>query len=245
MGLLHFLAHSIPLRHFIENKFFRPARSWKKLTAAASFDQALHARAHQDAADYAYEHFKSAAYFQSKKELYDFLLEKVAQIDGLLLECGVYKADTLNYFAARSKERLWHGFDSFEGLPEDWGGGEKGKGAFSLGGRLPSVKPNVRLHQGWFENTVAPFLQTEEKAVAFVHLDADLYSSTKTVLEAITPYLQPGTLLLFDEYFGQIGWREGEHKAFKEWLPLCGYEAHCLAYAANGAVLFVLTQPTS
>jgi hypothetical protein len=245
MGLLHYLAHSIPLRHFIENKLFRPARSWKKLTAAASFDQSLHALAHQDAAAYAYEHFKSAAYFQSKKELYDLLLEKVAGVNGLLLECGVYKADTLNYFAARSQARTWHGFDSFEGLPEDWGGGEKGKGAFSLGGHLPAVKANVQLHPGWFEHTVVPFLQAQKQSVAFVHLDADLYSSTKTVLEAISPYLQPGTLLLFDEYFGQIGWREGEHKALLEWLPSCGYEAHCVAYAANGAVLFAVTQPST
>jgi hypothetical protein len=87
------------------------------------------------------------------------------------------------------------------------------------------------------------FLQIQQQPVAFVHLDADLYSSTKTVLEAISPYLQPGTLLLFDEYFGQIGWREGEHKAFEEWLPGLDYQAECLAYAANGAVLFALTKP--
>lgn len=240
MGLLHTLAHSIPLRHFIEGKLFRPVRSWKKLTAAASFDQELHAQAHRDAADYAYAHFKAAAYFQSKKELYDYLLEKIQPTQGLLLECGVYKADTLNYFAKNNSKRVWHGFDSFEGLPEDWGGGEKGKGAFSLGGRLPAVKPNVQLHPGWFDQTVAPFLAKADEKVAFVHLDADLYTSTKTVLDAIIPYLQNGTLLLFDEYFGQLGWREGEHKAFLEWLPSINYDAHCLAFAANGAVLFEL-----
>lgn len=240
MGLLHYLAHSIPLRHFIENKLFRPARSFKKLTGAASFDQSLHALAHQDAAAYAYEHFKAAAYFQSKKELYDFLIAKISPVNGLLLECGVYKADTLNYFAGKLNSRQWHGFDSFEGLPEDWGGGEKGKGAFSLGGKLPAVKGNVQLHPGWFDNMVAPFLQNQQQPVAFIHLDADLYSATKTVLEASTPYVQAGTLLLFDEYFGQIGWREGEHKAFAEWLPGSGYQATCLAYAANGAVLWQL-----
>lgn len=158
------------------------------------------------------------------------------------MECGVYKADSLNYFAKGLPKRIWHGFDSFEGLPQDWAGGEKGQGAFSLKGKMPGVRRNVVLHPGWFENTVLPFLNTSHDMIAFVHLDADIYSSTYTVLQAITPRLQKGSLLLFDEYFGQIGWREGEHKAFTDWLSEHpNLKTSCLAFSASGAVLMEIT----
>lgn len=240
MGVLHYLAHHVGLRDKIEKLIFKPVRSWKKLTAAASFDQELHAAAHRDAAAFAYQHFSAAAYFQSKKELYHFVLEKLGPQPGLCFECGVYKADTLNYFASKLSDRQWHGFDSFEGLPESWSGGEKGKGAFSLQGRLPRVRKNVQLHKGWFDQTVQPWLQSENQPVAFAHLDADLYSSTITVLDAMTPYAQTGTYILFDEYFGQIGWRQGEHQAWQEWLQKTGWQTECLAYSSSGATLFVL-----
>jgi hypothetical protein len=238
MSLITKFAHSIGFRHLLERRLFAPVRTWRKLTSAASFDQELHRAAHQDAATYAYTHFLEAAYFQSKRDMYDFVLPRIKQKSGMCLEFGVYKAATLNYFAKKLSNRPWHGFDSFEGLPEVWGGGEKGQGAFSLGGKLPAVASNVQLHKGWFDQTLPPFLAGNNQEVAFLHLDADLYSSTITVLQLTNERLVPGSLLLFDEYFGQIGWRVGEHKALQEWLQNFGREVQCLAYAANGAVLF-------
>jgi hypothetical protein len=243
MGIIHQLAHSIRLRHRIESHILKPVRTWKKLTSAASFDQEIHREAHRDAAVYAYTHFPAALYFQSKRSLYDWLLSVLKKQDGLLMECGVYKADSLNYFAKRLPNRNWHGFDSFEGLPQDWAGGGMGQGAFSLKGKLPAVRKNVVLHCGWFEHTVLPFLKSGNEKLAFVHLDADIYDSTFTVLKAISPYLQKGSLLLFDEYFGQIGWREGEHKAFTEWLAEHpNLKTSCLAFSASGAVLIEISE---
>jgi hypothetical protein len=238
MPLLDKIAHSIKWRYLLESKLLKPVRVYKKHTAAASFDQELQRIAHRDAAAYAYQHFRSAMYFQTKKELYNWMLPKLNAVDGLLLEFGVYKAATINYFAAQAGNRQWHGFDSFEGLPDEWGGNEKAAGAFSLKGKLPAVKRNVILHKGWFDQTLPPFLQTVEEKIAFVHLDADLYASTLSVLKSIAPFLQTGTLLLFDEYFGQIGWREGEHKALSDWLAQHPHIiANCLALSSSGAVL--------
>lgn len=242
MSLLHHLAHSIGLRHLIEKRILAPVRTWRKLTAAASFDQELHQAAHRDAAAYAYAYFADAAYFQSKKELYNYLFPLLSAKAGACLEFGVYKAATLNYFAKNLPNRPWHGFDSFEGLPEVWGGGEKAQGAFSLGGQLPKVRSNVSLHKGWFSNSFPPFLKENSGDIAFMHLDADLYSSTIDVLMLANDRLPVGAYLLFDEYFGQIGWRSGEHKALLEWEQACNRQVKCLAYASNGAALFEITQ---
>ena len=132
------------------------------------------------------------------------------------------------------------GFDSFEGLPEAWSGSGQSKGAFSLGGKLPKVAPNIVLHKGWFSETAVAFFDQQDENLAFAHLDADLYTATLEALNAMTAKARAGSLLLFDEYFGQIAWREHEHKAFGEWLDNNQLEAECLAWVSNGAVLFRL-----
>ncbi|MFP4045271.1 MAG: hypothetical protein ACLFTP_12040, partial [Rhodosalinus sp.] len=67
---------------------------------------------------------------------------------------------------------VW-GFDSFEGLEEDWTGHARGgrKGRFALGGKLPEVRPGVRLVKGRVQDTVPGWLSTNEGPVAFAHLD--------------------------------------------------------------------------
>ena len=51
---------------------------------------------------------------------------------------------------------------------------------------------------------------------AFANIDCDIYSSTRTVLEALAPRLGPGSILVFDEYFAYPGWRDHEYRAFQE-----------------------------
>jgi hypothetical protein len=62
------------------------------------------------------------------------------------------------------------------------------------------------------------FLAENDELVAFLHLDADLYSSTKTVLELVGPRLVAGSVVLFDEYFNYPGWQHGEHRAWHEYV---------------------------
>jgi hypothetical protein len=93
---------------------------------------------------------------------------------------------------------------------------------------------------GLFENTLPQWVRAQNKNFAFVHLDADLYSSTKQVLTIANAYFPNNTLFLFDEYFGYVGWENGEHKAWIEWLELNRYSAECIAFAGNGTALFRL-----
>jgi hypothetical protein len=137
--------------------------------------------------------------------------------DGLWLEFGVHKGSTINRIA-KAAPGLVHGFDSFEGLPEDWNRGRQisRKGAFDLGGALPKVRANVRLHKGWFEETLPPFLAETPGDVAFLHVDCDLYSSTKTVFEALGDRIGPGTVMVFDELINYATFREHEWRALYE-----------------------------
>jgi hypothetical protein len=101
-------------------------------------------------------------------------------------------------------------FDSFEGLPEDWKG-DTPKGHFDCGGRVPNFDDlRVVIKKGWFEDTL-PIDETLD----FVHIDCDLYSSTKTVLENIN--VKKGTIILFDEFWGYDEYADHEYKALMEW----------------------------
>jgi hypothetical protein len=147
-------------------------------------------------------------------------LEQVT-LDGMLAEFGVYKGTSLTQIAKFFPDRTVHGFDSFAGLPSAWGG--KGIGAFDIGAKPPQLSvTNVEFHVGWFDDTVPVFAQKYSGPLAFAHLDADLYSSTKTVFDNIGDWFIPGTVVVFDEYFGYHGWQHHEHKAFQEFLSRTG-----------------------
>ena len=121
------------------------------------------------------------------------------------------------------------GFDSFEGLPEDWRPGFP-KARFSLAGAAPDVLENVELVKGRFAQTLPAFLAHHPERFAFVHVDCDLYSSTKTVLELAAARVGAGTVIVFDEYFNFPGWEQHEFKAFQEFVRATGARYEYLAY---------------
>jgi hypothetical protein len=169
--------------------------------------------------------------------LLDLAIDAVT-VDGLYLEFGVYTATTINHIASRVSKTI-HGFDSFEGLPEDWGGVPTGK--FNLDGKPPTdVRDNVELHAGWFDQTLPAFLEEHEGSVALLHVDCDLYSSTRTVLWNLADRIIPGTVIVFDEYFNYPGWREHEFKAFEEFVSEFKLDFEYLGYAARGYSVSVL-----
>jgi hypothetical protein len=154
-----------------------------------------------------------------------------AEIPGLYCEFGVYQAETINFVASLIPGEI-HGFDSFKGLPEDWRVGH-GKGMFALP-NLPKVRDNVRLYPGWFQDSIPRFMQQHPGAVAFLHLDADLYNSTQTVLECLGDRIVAGTVIQFDEFFNYPGWQEGEYKAFVEFCAKYRAEPHYFGYTGGG-----------
>src|SRR5487761_512490 len=93
-------------------------------------------RAKEQAADYIEAHMGDALIFADRWALLDFAL-KEAPADGLVLEFGVGNGASLRHLARGGG--ACHGFDSFEGLPEDWVGTFERKGKFGRGGALPEV----------------------------------------------------------------------------------------------------------
>jgi hypothetical protein len=158
---------------------------------------------------------------------------KAVTLDGMLAEFGVYKGTSLTQIAKFFPDRTVHVFDSFVGLPDSWGGTEQAAGAFDIGAKPPQLSvSNVEFHVGWFEDTIPVFAQKYSGPFAFAHLDADLYSSTKTVFDGLSDWFVAGTIVVFDEYFGYYGWQRHEHKAFQEFLSRTGlsFEAISLGH---------------
>jgi hypothetical protein len=140
----------------------------------------------------------------------------------LWLEFGVFEGKSINYISSFTKDKVY-GFDSFEGLPENWVSGLP-KGTFNLNGKLPKVNPNVVLIKGWFDKTLTPFIQEhilpKKKKISFLHLDADLYSSTRYVLDQLKYHLDDDCIVVFDELVNYKNYlnEKGELRAFDELL---------------------------
>ncbi|MFD1626809.1 class I SAM-dependent methyltransferase [Azospirillum griseum] len=145
-----------------------------------------------------------------------------ATTPGLVLEFGVRRGTSLEHIADAAGQEV-HGFDSFEGLPEGWV--NTPAGVLTTGRQLPDVRPNARLHVGWFDDSLPPFLAAHPGPVRFVNIDSDIYSSARTVLTALADRFRPGSVVVFDEYIGNHSWREDEHRAFQEFVA-----AHRVAY---------------
>jgi hypothetical protein len=168
----------------------------------------------QDSAAYVSEHMRDAMKIPGKEKHLLFALAQAGE--GLILEFGVFRGQSVNEIAAAVPGRTVHGFDSFEGLPEDWPGYNVPAQHFDQEGRLPDVADNVELHKGWFHESLPPFVADHPEPVGFLHVDCDLYSSTKTVFDALAGRIGAGTVIVFDEYHNFPHWREHEHRAFME-----------------------------
>lgn len=162
-----------------------------------------------------------------REAVFDVALAHLAGMpDVLYLEFGVYRGDSLRYWAQRldGPGTQLVGFDSFLGLPEQWRT-DMGAGQFSTAGVLPTIDdPRVRLVPGWFEDTV-PTFPVPEHAQLVINVDADLYSSARTVLSALEPFVVEGTLLYFDE----LNDSRNELRALEEFLVRSGRQVEVLA----------------
>lgn len=197
--------------------------------AARDIDSARQFRASQDTAEFVDQKMAMAKSYPDKFAL---LKDAIVRIDvqGLCCEFGVYRGETINFIASQVTGEV-HGFDSFEGLPEDWRQGHE-KGTFAVG-NLPPVRSNVRLYRGWFEDTLPSFREQHPGPIAFLHLDADLYSSTRTVFDLLGDGIVPGTVIVFDEFFNYPGWREGEYRAFTEFCRERQVEVRYLGFVGR------------
>lgn len=133
---------------------------------------------------------------------------------GLALEFGVGDGASLHCI---SRKMRTVGFDSFEGLPEDWRPGFN-RGMFACD--PPPAYPNERLVIGLFEDTLPRLRMVADtnEPLALVHIDCDLYSSTRTVLQFVGPLLRKGTVIVFDEWHGYPEAEKHEQRAWGEYV---------------------------
>ncbi len=144
------------------------------------------------------------------------MLETVRDVDGDIVECGVSIGHGALLFSLLGEyvgvNRNYYGFDSFEGFPDPVAKDEvtpiKGRGFWAnppeavlrvlRDGRLAEevIQQRIRLVKGWFDETLPQY----EGSIAVLHLDCDLYESYKLSLETLYDKVQPGGVIMFDEY---------------------------------------------
>lgn len=154
------------------------------------------------------------------------------QLDSEHWDAGIVDKGKKDKFRESWQQMRFIGFDTFSGMPQldtvdaQYEIFEEG----SFGTSLEACKSNlasaglemdkVTLVEGKFDETLTPDTATELQLskLSVVHIDCDLYSSSKAALDFITPYLQDGTVLIFDEWFHYRGNPTlGEQRALSEW----------------------------
>lgn len=177
--------------------------------------------------------------------LYD-AYKSVADLPGSVVELGVFKGETLLYFAklmelmnVYDRAASVIGFDTFQGFPSvaDQDGGDDAGidrvvGGYNSGSyldelrahinvfdhdRLAGHKPRIELVQGDIAATVPDYVQRNPGLrIKILHLDADLYEPTLVGLTHLYPLLVKGGMVILDEY----GFKEfpGESKAVEEYF---------------------------
>lgn len=188
------------------------------------------------AAAFAVANMPTAAVLDTPHDTLRFALDRVSR-PGLALEFGVASGTTLRIVAdVLGAKHPVFGFDVFTGLPETW---RSGFPAGEFAQDAPPEVPGAELVPGLFADTLPGFLAAHPGDVAFVHLDADLYSSTTTVLDLLEDRLVPGSVLVFDEFFNYPGWQQHEYRAWTEFVARTGVAFEYLAYTADNEQVVV------
>ena len=191
--------------------------------------------ASEASAKYIVDNLRTATNFDSDYELHEAAIDatygKLLAEGGPILEFGVATGRTINHFARLLPNNVLHGFDSFEGLPENWNWNFRAS-HFSRRA-LPKVRDNVFLHKGWFNETLPEFLADRRDPIALLHIDSDLYSSADYVLEELASQIVPGTVIVFDEYFNYPGWDQDEFKAWGGFVARHNIEYEYLGFVSK------------
>ncbi len=190
------------------------------------------------------EQFKKSYVFSDDDSIRGFAINEAIKkrVDGdLFIEFGVWKALSLNFFAEKldKSNTLIYGFDSFIGLKDDWISSVfMPKGTFNLDKKLPKVKKNAKLIDGWIENTLPNFLDGKKDKIVFIHFDMDTYNSTAFAIKAMKPFFKKGTIILFDQLHSYPHWRESEFKALNDTLNESEYKF--IAFGSRQACIEIL-----
>lgn len=157
----------------------------------------------------------------------------LAKVDGarpLYLEFGVFEGRSMRWWSQhlRNPDARLVGFDSFQGLPDDWRPGLPA-GTFATAGPPHIDDDRVSFQVGWFDDTLRDFAIPDHDQL-IINVDADLYSSAVTVLTWAEKHLRPGSLIYFDEFPD----RDHEMRAMMEFLDRGLFDLRPIAIANGG-----------
>ena len=198
----------------------------------------LQIRARNEAVDYVKENMSDAIIFDQQKDIISYAISNCIQ-QNQYLEFGVATGRSINIIASLlPRGSKVYGFDTFDGLPKNWAGHNAISGTFKQG-KLPKVSSNVKLIEGLFEDTLPEFRRGMSDNISFCHIDCDIYTSTKTILEVLGDKLVTGSYILFDEYFNYPAWRQHEWKAWQEFCEANNVKYRYVGFTANGGTVLV------
>ena len=147
--------------------------------------------------------FPSKWDYNKRYDLYRYVIEKEKlDVDLNYLEFGVADGHSFNWWMIQniSLGSSFYGFDTFTGLPEDFGPYKKG--TFNTNNNIPLIKDNRgQFFQGLFQQTLPDFLKTfDNKNRTVIMFDADLYTATLFALTSLAPHLKKDDIIFFDEF---------------------------------------------
>tara|TARA_R110002049_G_scaffold309268_1_gene519510 strand:- start:14265 stop:14951 length:687 start_codon:yes stop_codon:yes gene_type:complete len=158
--------------------------------------------------------------FDTREQLYEYINADIIGDDAIdYLEFGVFRGSSIKHWAKTHShpDSQLIGFDTFTGLPEEWkdGGRVVSSGHFDTAGAIPSVPDDrVRFVKGLFQESLPGFLDAFHRHGRLViHNDSDLYSATLYVLAQLDRFLEPGDILIFDEFYSVMH----EYRAFHDY----------------------------
>lgn len=207
-----------------------PKKAFKTIGYLAEASQWISNNHTNDYSDFPVSNFD----YKRRYGLFEYLVSSEVQDKAIdYFEFGVCQGLSFKWMVANIKhsEARFYGFDTFTGLPEDWGPFKKG--SMSNGNKPPEISDDNRhtFYQGLFQFTLPLFLKEYQDLgrKKIIHLDADLYSSTLYVLTRMAPYMNSGDILLFDEFNVPMH----EFKAFTDFVSAYYLEYEVIAETNN------------
>ncbi|MEI9889074.1 MAG: TylF/MycF/NovP-related O-methyltransferase [Rhizomicrobium sp.] len=178
--------------------------------------------------------------FDSRLAFYEYIQARYIGTDSIdYLEFGVFQGESLSQWCNLNPHAgsRFFGFDSFKGLPEDWGLCRAG--TFDVKGALPDISDErLQFVAGWFQKTLSGFLKDfQPKSRLVINNDSDLYSSTLYVLAKLDSLLVKGSILIFDEFYSGLH----EYRAMNDYLSAFNRKATPIARVEDphGRVAFI------
>ncbi len=144
-----------------------------------------------------------------------------SNLKGDMAEVGVYQGGSAKLICEAKQKTKLHLFDTFSGLPpvsdkdthfgtKFWHENEFNNTSEETVKKYLSKYENVFLYKGRFPETSTPIKDVQ---FSFVHLDVDLYQSTRDCLEFFYPRLVNGGIILTHDYHSN-----GVQTAFREYF---------------------------